>query len=96
MLFNQAHFEEWLEEEGEVLEEQTAQDLYVLITSFGNEMEAKEGQLENSYREMCEECGYTLGQDSIADREGYNDYIDALNRDGELSDNFVQYMDNPF
>jgi len=35
-------------------------------------------------------------RDSIMVREAYNNYIDAWNKDGYLSDDYVHEMDNPF
>ena len=49
-----------------------------------------------SFKAMCEEIGYTLGNDSIADREAFNDYCDSLNKDGLLTDRQVNTMSNPF
>jgi hypothetical protein len=42
------------------------------------------------------ECNPSLRSDSIAKREAFNNYVDALNKDGHVSDSQAFNWTNPF
>ena len=49
-----------------------------------------------SFREMLRESGDPLKGDSIAKREAFNNYVDMLNKDGDVTDNQANNWSNPF
>ena len=49
-----------------------------------------------SFREMLRESGDSLKGDSIAKREAFNNYVDMLNKDGDVTDNQANNWSNPF
>jgi len=49
-----------------------------------------------SFREMLRESGDPLRGDSIAKREAFNNYVDMLNKDGDVTDNQANNWSNPF
>ena len=55
-----------------------------------------EAQCEQSFREVMADCNYTLGNDEIMDREEYSNYTDSLCKDGMISEDLYNSMDNPF
>ena len=48
------------------------------------------------FREMLRELGDPLKGDSIAKREAFNNYVDMLNKDGDVTDNQANNWSNPF
>ena len=48
------------------------------------------------FREMLRESGDPLRGDSIAKREAFNNYVDMLNKDGDVTDNQANNWSNPF
>ena len=49
-----------------------------------------------SFREMLRESGDPFKGDSIAKREAFNNYVDMLNKDGDVTDNQANNWSNPF
>ena len=48
------------------------------------------------FREMLRESGDPFRGDSIAKREAFNNYVDMLNKDGDVTDNQANNWSNPF
>ena len=53
-------------------------------------------QVVSQFREMLRESGDALRGDSIAKREAFNDYVDMLNKDGDVTDWQAYNWSNPF
>ena len=51
-----------------------------------------------SFREMLKDSptGTLLKGDRIAKREAFNNYVDMLNKDGDVTDNQANNWSNPF
>ena len=49
-----------------------------------------------SFREMLRESGDPFKGDSIAKREAFNNYVDMLNKDGDVTDWQAYNWSNPF
>ena len=49
-----------------------------------------------SFKEMLREAGDPLRGDSIAKREAFNNYVDMLNKDGDVTDWQADNWSNPF
>ena len=53
-------------------------------------------QVVSQFREMLRESGANLRGDSIAKREAFNNYVDMLNTDCEVTDWQAYNWSNPF
>ena len=55
-------------------------------------------QVVASFREMLKgsPTGTLLKGDRIAKREAFNNYVDMLNKDGDVTDNQANNWSNPF
>ena len=53
-------------------------------------------QVVAQFKEMLRESGDPFKGDSIAKREAFNNYVDMLNKDGDVTDNQANNWSNPF
>ncbi|AFD02918.1 hypothetical protein [Synechococcus phage metaG-MbCM1] len=53
-------------------------------------------QVVAQFRELLRESGANLRGDSIAKREAFNNYVDMLNKVGDVSDWQAYNWSNPF
>ena len=53
-------------------------------------------QVVAQFKEMLRDQGDRFKGDSIAKREAFNDYVDMLNKDGDVTDNQAYNWSNPF
>ncbi len=53
-------------------------------------------QVVAQFRELLRESGANLRGDSIAKREAFNNYVDMLNKEGDVTDWQAYNWSNPF